>query len=142
MSTDVQASGAMLTIVYVSAAVELLSDEALQALLEKAREKNARLGITGLLLYRDGNFMQVLEGPASEVDRLYAEIEKDRRHRNVTLIVHELGLAPEFSAWAMACGKVSDADWNELMAKIAPAGQPVSPGSAKELLRLVWKTGF
>lgn len=132
----------LLTIVYVSAAVDLFDEQQLRDLLGKAQEKNARLGITGLLLYRDGNFMQVLEGPESEVKKLYAEIEKDRRHRMVIPIVRESGLPREFSEWDMAFGRLSDSEWNDLMARIAPEGQSVSPLSAKGLLHSFWKAGF
>jgi hypothetical protein len=49
-------------VVYASTALQAFTKPELQALLQEIRPKNAELGITGLLLYKDGNFMQVLEG--------------------------------------------------------------------------------
>jgi len=57
----------MIAIVYISAAVQPLSDADLEALLAKSREKNARLKVTGILLYKDGDIMQLIEGPGEAV---------------------------------------------------------------------------
>jgi hypothetical protein len=53
----------MLSLVYASSAKQLFSEEDLTALLQQSRDNNTRLGLSGLLLYKDGNFMQVLERP-------------------------------------------------------------------------------
>jgi len=50
------------SLVYVSSAVTFFSSAELVTLLEKSRANNTRLGISGLLLYKDGNTMQLLEG--------------------------------------------------------------------------------
>jgi hypothetical protein len=55
----------MFSIVYVSSALKPFSKTDLLTLLEKSRENNTSLGISGMLLYKDGNFMQVLEGESS-----------------------------------------------------------------------------
>ena len=52
----------MIALVYVSAARKLFDEAELSALLTQCRANNARLGVTGVLLYADGNFMQALEG--------------------------------------------------------------------------------
>jgi len=56
-------------------------------LLRRARDFNAGRGIGGMLLFHDGLFMQVLEGPAAAVDALYARIAADVRHCEVRLLV-------------------------------------------------------
>ena len=61
----------MLSIVYVSSATRLFAAEDLVALLQAARDYNARIGITGMLLYKAGNFLQVIEGDAAAVNALY-----------------------------------------------------------------------
>jgi Sensors of blue-light using FAD len=53
---------AMFHIVYASSASEAFTGPELQVLLDQARQKNAKFAVTGMLLYKDGNFMQVLEG--------------------------------------------------------------------------------
>jgi len=69
-----------LFLVYVSSATLPFSGEDLRALLATCRENNAELGVTGMLLYKDGNFMQVLEGDEQAVRGLYARIAADPRH--------------------------------------------------------------
>ncbi len=73
----------MKQLVYYSTALRLFTDDELLAILEPARAANAEAGITGMLLYVDGNFIQALEGPARALDRLFARIEADSRHRGV-----------------------------------------------------------
>jgi hypothetical protein len=59
----------LVSLVYVSVARELMSDEDLKAILEVARRKNAERNITGMLLYRSGYFIQALEGEEADVER-------------------------------------------------------------------------
>jgi acylphosphatase len=91
----------MLAIVYISSAVPLFSDADLTALLEQSREKNAGLGITGILLYRDGDVMQLLEGPEEAVRKLVQTIYADPRHRNVIQLVERKISQREFPDWSM-----------------------------------------
>ena len=66
--------------------VSLLRDgdeSVLPAILESARRHNARQGITGMLLYRNGHFLQVLEGDAAPVHETFSRILLDERHRYV-----------------------------------------------------------
>ena len=92
----------MLQLVYVSSAIELFSSHDLLALLEQSRAKNVRAGITGLLLYKDGNFMQLLEGPEAAVRELYAAIRRDARHHGIILLLEGTVEEREFPDWAMA----------------------------------------
>jgi hypothetical protein len=89
-------------LVYVSAAVTWFSDTELRTLLAQARASNQGAGITGMLLYKDGNFMQVLEGEEPAVRALYARIAADRRHAGLVML--DSGHAPErqFADWSMA----------------------------------------
>ncbi len=64
----------MFFLVYVSSATRPFSGEDLRALLATCRKNNAELGVTGMLLYKDGNFMQVLEGDEEAVRGLYEKI--------------------------------------------------------------------
>jgi hypothetical protein len=91
----------MYALIYVSSAVRLLSEQALSELLEKSRKHNAALGITGLLLYKDGNFMQMIEGPKEAVLELLGRIEKDQRHRGVIVLFSEDQPKREFEDWSM-----------------------------------------
>ena len=73
-------------IIYVSAARELFSDEGIVDLLDVSRRNNREADITGLMIYHDGNFFQVLEGPEQEVVSLYDRICNDSRHCEQVLL--------------------------------------------------------
>lgn len=91
----------MINLVYVSSAVKLFSDEELLELLRRSRENNEKLRITGLLLYHDGNFMQLLEGPEEPVMALYKTIRNDPRHKDVTTLIVAPIEERHFADWAM-----------------------------------------
>lgn len=95
-------------LVYVSLANQEMSDEHLKSLLKKAREKNASLNITGMLLFRDGFFMQALEGDPDDVNNLFSTIAKDARHRDVILIYNKPIKDRGFPDWTMGFNKIDD----------------------------------
>lgn len=92
----------MLCIVYVSSAVRLLDDSELVELLQTSRANNARDDITGMLLYKGGNFMQVIEGPDEAILALYAKIRRDSRHKDIVTLIQEPIEKRQFSNWSMA----------------------------------------
>lgn len=98
-----RASGvrSMYQLIYVSSARELLSKEELLSILKKSRESNLRLGITGLLLYKEGNIMQLLEGDKALVDRVFARVSEDDRHFNVITLFRGEVPQREFPDWSM-----------------------------------------
>lgn len=73
-------SGALHRLVYMSTAVGVLRAEELDRIYLRAKTVNARAGITGLLLFYEGVFLQALEGPAAGVMSLAERLRKDRRH--------------------------------------------------------------
>ena len=93
--------------VYCSASIHPFAAADLAELLLLARQHNARAGLTGMLLYAEGAFFQVLEGPAEAVDALYSKIELDTRHAKVTKIIHEPIRRRVFDAWTMAFSAMS-----------------------------------
>ena len=86
---------------YLSSAVRSLSQEDLENLLDKARQKNQLLGITGLLVYRGGNFIQYIEGEETTLNNLYSSICRDKRHKDQ--IILQQGEINErlFGQWSM-----------------------------------------
>jgi hypothetical protein len=88
-------------IAYVSAAVRRFSKSELVELLEQSRQKNTRLGLTGMLLYKDGDFMQVLEGDEPVVREAMATIERDPRHTHFMPLIHGNIEERQFSEWSM-----------------------------------------
>jgi hypothetical protein len=95
-------------IVYASAATRLFSKPDLLALLTKARENNQRLGVTGLLLYRDGDFIQLIEGERSTVQALYRTILADPRHSSTFVITEGDTEERLFADWSMGFRDLSD----------------------------------
>lgn len=91
----------MYQLIYASAAVKPLNPEELATLLEKSRVKNSKVGITGLLLYHAGSFLQVLEGPEEAVDECFRRIEDDPRHTNVKVLLRDGVETSEFDEWSM-----------------------------------------
>ena len=86
---------------YSSRAIKAFTQAELLELLARSRENNSKLGVTGMLLYKDGEFMQVLEGAEQTVRTLIAKIERDPRHKNVSKLL--IGNCPErqFPFWYM-----------------------------------------
>ena len=106
----------MYHLVYISNANLGLTETELQGQLAHWRSTNASLNITGLLLFSTGgNIMQVLEGEALEVQRLYAVIAADVRHRNVVKLAD--GPVPDraFADWSMQFRSVEPADFSRLV---------------------------
>jgi len=91
----------LIQLIYASAATKLFTPAELRELLRLARIKNQRLDITGMLLYHQGSFLQVLEGPVSAVNLLLTTIEQDRRHDKVMLLLRREIEARNFADWKM-----------------------------------------
>jgi hypothetical protein len=97
--------------IYASRAVTDFSKDDIVNLLSKARKKNASLGITGMLLYDNGSFFQILEGEEAVVDQLFSEIADDKRHHQIAKIISEAIPTRQFSDWSMGYAAISS---NEL----------------------------
>jgi hypothetical protein len=94
--------------VYASSASQAFTKPDLLELLEQARQKNAKLGLTGMLLYKDGNFLQVLEAEKEAVTDLVATIERDRRHKGVSVLLRGTSEERLFPDWTMGFRDLSD----------------------------------
>jgi Sensors of blue-light using FAD len=117
-------------VLYHSYATASYTEAELQKLLEWSHTSNAEQGITGLLLYSAGRFVQVLEGDEAFVSDLYARIQRDSRHIRVET-VHAGLAARQFTGWSMAFGRVSppilEATVAALQGKQAPPALIVDP---------------
>lgn len=104
----------MIHLVYVSTAVKPFSNEELLQLLDKARRNNEKLGITGMLLYKNGDFMQALEGDPTKVQALTAQIGQDPRHKDIRTILEGECNEREFPDWSMGFQNLNDLDAQEV----------------------------
>ena len=108
-------------IIYLSWATEPFSDEQLQALLQQARRHNTEADITGILVYGNGCFLQVLEGEEPAVRQLYEHIKLDGRHRNVAAYADKAVTQRAFAGWSMAFEAATPQQFDELMGYLRPA---------------------
>jgi hypothetical protein len=135
---------------YASRAVPAVDQEELVAILRKSKSNNPKLGVTGVLCFSEGIFLQALEGGRSAVNQLYNRIASDARHTQVELLNYaEIG-ERRFAGWSMGqvnisrlnpalllkyserptldpyavSGAVSMALFEELMATASVVGQP------------------
>ena len=99
--------GELVTVVYSSTAVDAFSEKDLAELLIRSCKNNARAGVTGMLLYRDGKFLQVLEGPQDIVQDRMSAITRDTRHHSVWVLLQEPISDRHFPDWTMAYPLVS-----------------------------------
>jgi len=88
-------------LIYVSSAIRQMPEEDLLILLRQSQAKNCDLDISGMLLYKGGNFMQMLEGEEKTVRELYATIKNDERHKNVLTIITGNLKERNFIGWSM-----------------------------------------
>ncbi|MEI4196400.1 BLUF domain-containing protein [Roseovarius sp. E0-M6] len=87
---------------YISRSQSPLDQATLSDILDVSRRNNARDGITGVLMYHDELFFQVLEGPKAEVDKCYFDrIYHDPRHTNLSLTWCDFAESRGFSDWKM-----------------------------------------
>lgn len=91
----------LVSLVYFSHALHPYDDAALLELLRISRENNARAGVTGMLLYHDGNFVQALEGPRDKVQALFDRISRDPAHEGVIATIPTAIAARQFPDWSM-----------------------------------------
>jgi hypothetical protein len=103
-----------LHLVYASAATSPPSKEDLLDILHVSRRNNREAGITGLLLYSGGTFIQALEGPPEQVQEAFDRILHDPRHRGTEVLLEELKEQRYFPDWEMGFYQVSESDVQEI----------------------------
>lgn len=120
----------MIHLIYISSATSWPSENDLKELLEQSRARNQRQNITGMLLYDNATYMQVLEGSVEDVHDIYDSILKDPRNTgNVTLVEENISQR-DFPDWSMGFKNLKSCSPEEL-----PGFQDVFNGKLdKELL--------
>ena len=94
---------ALRRIIYTSQASEEFSKRSLLNLLHDSRAFNTIDNISGVLMHRDSYFLQVIEGESQVIDDLFKRLLKDRRHKEVKIILDSYVDSRLFSNWAMGC---------------------------------------
>ena len=91
----------LVRLMYASRAVPALDQEELVTILRQSKANNPSTGVTGVLCYSGGIFLQVLEGGRSAVNKLYNRIGADPRHTDVELLLYEEIGERRFASWSM-----------------------------------------
>lgn len=94
--------GEIFFIMYQSRATVEFSNSDLSDLLGVARTNNRKVGLTGVLLLKDGNFLQYIEGEKEPLDRTYSKIEEDTRHSDIKVLTKGVQESRIFKDWSMA----------------------------------------
>ncbi|HEX2671571.1 MAG TPA: BLUF domain-containing protein [Polyangiaceae bacterium] len=133
----------MYQVFYSSAALVPFSDAELTDLLAVSRANNLRLGVTGMLLYHDGSFLQALEGEETIVERLYAKIGRDERHHRVVALIRRTVDARYFDQWQMGFASmkaipISVPGYSEYLRQ---RGKPLESGNVAAQLLAAFRDG-
>ena len=91
----------LVRLMYASRAVPAVDQEELLAIVRKSKANNPAAGITGVLCFSEGIFLQALEGGRSAVNKLYNRIASDSRHTDVELLCYEEIGERRFAGWSM-----------------------------------------
>jgi hypothetical protein len=102
--------GVMIQLSYISTSPQPMETEQLLALLQECLHGNRGLGVTGLLLYGNRTFLQVLEGDEAVVDALYEKIMRDTRHTDIKCLTRKTIERRQYAEWTMGFKRLSDAD--------------------------------
>jgi hypothetical protein len=90
----------LVRLLYASRAVDT-RPEAIESILHQSREHNPCCGVTGVLCYGGGIFLQALEGGRMIVSELYGHIQRDPRHKDVVLLHYQEIAERRFAGWTM-----------------------------------------
>ena len=96
----------LVRLLYCSRAVDT-GEVAIQSILAQARQHNPVSGITGILCYGGGIFLQAIEGGRMQVSDLFGTIQADRRHKDVALLHYEEIQERRFGGWTMGTVNVN-----------------------------------
>jgi Sensors of blue-light using FAD len=91
----------LVRLMYASRAADSVSQDELVAILRKSKANNPGIGVTGVLCFSSGIFLQVLEGGRNAVSKLYNHIAADPRHHDVVLLSYDEIGERSFSGWSM-----------------------------------------
>ena len=91
----------LIRLLYVSRSVKPETPEETESILNSSREHNISNGITGVLCFGGGIYLQAIEGGRSQVNALYTHIVKDPRHKDVVILAYEEISERRFGGWTM-----------------------------------------
>ena len=134
----------MFQLVYVSKAAKSFGKSELTKLLRQANANNKKAGISGILVYKDDQFIQVLEGEEADIRDLFEKIRQDPRHTEISILAQGYIPQPEFPDWAMGFRDISQDDLLGLYGNKKSLGKSINiesfrtqPDTCVKMLRFV-----
>jgi FAD-dependent sensor of blue light len=129
----------LISLIYASRSAEAFQEHEIPELLQQVRVANAKQQLTGMLLYINGSFLQVLEGPPEQVDAVFGKLQIDKRHTDVRLISRETLSERAFEGWTMMHKTLDPVEAGELIGETEYFASPawiadLDRGRAKKLL--------
>ncbi|MEH6762982.1 MAG: BLUF domain-containing protein [Aequorivita antarctica] len=97
------------TIVYISNAVMLLEKKHLDELFYQCVQNNISNNVTGILIYKEGTFIQVLEGNDQDLNNLFKTIQQDKRHNNIMTVLDRMNTKRLFTKFRTGLSSLSNA---------------------------------
>jgi hypothetical protein len=91
----------LVRLLYVSRSVHPETPEETESILASSREHNRTNGITGILCFGGGIYLQAIEGGRNQVNALYTHIIKDPRHKDVVILDYQEITERRFGGWTM-----------------------------------------
>ena len=117
----------MFELLYTSVSPKGMSESNLKDMLVRARLKNQKLGITGMMLYHDREILQILEGEKSIVQEMFQTISEDIRHTSVEVFYQGEIENRAFSDWSMAFKSIDKSMINTITAGYEGFNKEISP---------------
>lgn len=105
-------------LIYISQVENRVRYEDAESIAEVSSGNNARVGVTGLLVYTSSHFLQVLEGEEAAVRAIYARVKGDKRHSRITTLFDGSVPEPGFGKWAMKAKMPTAEMRSEVMAAL------------------------
>ncbi len=127
-------------LIYISSAVNLMNETELEELLSVSRKNNQTKDITGMLLYGEGSFIQVLEGEHNHIESTFNIIKQDNRHKNITRILGGELKERNFPDWKMGFMSIQKTAIKRLEGYIDPNNENFLKGESSAPAVIVLKT--
>lgn len=122
---------------YISTAHKDLQEQGVNDIMTETKNYNGDLEISGILLYNERSFFQLLEGEKEVVQRLYEKILKDSRHHNLIKFLEKEVSRPPYDGYLT--GFITDRNKNDpsLLEKYLHYIEVLDPETQKSIKKVI-----
>lgn len=97
-------------LIYTSEASDMLSGDEVFEIVEASARNNAKRDISGFLIFKDGRFLQLIEGETDSLEELMQVLQRDPRHHSIRTVKRTVANQREFDGWRMRRFNSGDAE--------------------------------